>query len=96
MAQGGAGHVCNIYERKHDIKLVPNIECTFIRDRNKFACEHSGVAPGQSIAALWSCLGLKAAREALSAALAHAGNPSSAFILSPLRELMGLKTVFVF
>lgn len=32
VAQGGAGHVYNIYERKYDIKLVPNIECTFIRD----------------------------------------------------------------
>lgn len=48
VVQGGAGHVCNIYERKYDIKLVPNIECTFIWYWNNFACEHGGVTPGQT------------------------------------------------
>lgn len=48
VAQGGAGYVCNIYERKYDIKLGPNIECTFTWYWNNFACEHSGITLGQS------------------------------------------------
>lgn len=96
VAQGGAGYVCNICERKYDIKLCQIQNVHLLGSEETLLVSTVGLYHSSLQASPSSCLAMKAGPGRRTMHPFHTLAAQALPSQSPLCELTGLRTAFVF